>query len=200
MWARGVTRLIGMRVHLAGHSPKPPFLLVANHLSYVDIVVLARHLDCVFVAKRDVRNWPVLGRIIKRMDTIFVDRTRRGDVVPVNGQIEQALQHGDGVVLFAEGTSTAGQSVAPFKPALLDSAARAHIPVWHASLTYSEPSVCWYGDMTFPGHFFELLKCPGFTATLTFGDEPVCATDRKELARRLHAEVSTTFQPIREAQ
>jgi 1-acyl-sn-glycerol-3-phosphate acyltransferase len=199
-WARAMTRITGMQIRVEGAAPAAPFLLVSNHLSYVDIVVLAAHLDCVFVAKRDVRSWPFLGLIIERMDTIFIDRTNRRDVVRVNEQIDRALQSGDGVVLFAEGTSTPGSRVLPLKPSLLEIAARANFPVSHASITYSDPKVCWYADMTFAGHFFNLLKIPRYNATLVFGDEPVQETDRKRLAARLHQRIEEKFTPVLEAQ
>jgi 1-acyl-sn-glycerol-3-phosphate acyltransferase len=203
-WAWLVARLVGLRITVAGGAPTAPFLLVCNHLSYVDIVLLASQLDCVFVAKQDVRNWPVLGLMVAHMDTIFIDRASRRDVVRVNTQMERALQRGDGVVLFAEGTSTRGDRVLPFKPSLLNLPAHTNFPVSHAAISYRAPagavpaeqSVCWWGDMTFPSHFFHLLKLPQVEARLVFGDEPVQATDRKYLARKLHQSVSEHFVPV----
>jgi 1-acyl-sn-glycerol-3-phosphate acyltransferase len=188
-----------MRITVEGVPPKPPFLLVSNHLSYADIVLLATQVDCVFVAKRDVRSWPILGLIIESMGTIFIDRTSRRDVMRVNEQIDRALQAGDGVVLFAEGTSSPGARVLPLKPSLLNLVARKNHPVSYASITYSDPAVCWYGDMTFADHFFDLLKLPHFEATLVFGDVPVQETDRK-LARHLHQRIEEKFTPVMEAQ
>jgi 1-acyl-sn-glycerol-3-phosphate acyltransferase len=199
-WARGVARITGMCVSVEGRAPSRPFLLVSNHLSYVDIVLLAGQLDCIFVAKRDVRSWPVLGLMIESMDTIFVDRDNRKDLVRVNAEIDSALSAGNGVVLFAEGTSTRGDRVLPLKPSLLDLAAQRNFPVSHATITYSAPQVCWYGDMTFPGHFFDLLKLPHFAANLVFGDEPVRETDRKRLAHRLHQRIEEKFTPVMEDQ
>lgn len=203
-WARAMSRIVGMRVAVEGEPPRPPFLLVSNHLSYVDIVLLAAHLDCVFVAKHDVRNWPLLGLMVRNMDTIFIDRANRRDLLRVSEQIDQALQAGDGVVLFAEGTSTRGERVNPFRPALLEQAASARLPVHYASVSYRVPvntrpaheSVCWWGDMTFRDHFFDLLKLPHFEARVVFGAEPIQDTDRKHLARRLHRRIQDQFIPV----
>ena len=200
-WARWVIRIVGLRVQVTGHAPRPPFLLVSNHLSYVDIVVLAARLDCVFVAKRDVRNWPVLGLMVRHMDTIFVDRENHRDLLRVNARMDQALKSGEGVVLFAEGTSTAGDSVRPLRPSLLEHAARRNFPVCHASINYRAPagevpaaqSICWWGDMKFAGHFFNLLKLPSFEARLVFGETSHHAADRKQLARSLHASIRESF-------
>jgi 1-acyl-sn-glycerol-3-phosphate acyltransferase len=199
-----MARVIGMRVRPTGTPPHPPFLLVSNHLSYVDIALLATQLDCVFVAKRDIRDWPALGRVVAAMDTIFIDREHPRDVVRVNERIAEALATGDGVVLFAEGTSTRGDRVLPLQPSLLDVAARRQLPVWYASLTYRTPAgavpadlaVCWWGDMLFFDHFFGLLKLPGFEARITFGPEPVRDTNRKQLAQRLHQSIAEQFIPV----
>jgi len=199
-WAQGVARIAGMKIRAEGRPPSRPFLLVSNHLSYLDIVVLSALVDCIFVAKRDVRNWPALGRMVAGMDTIFVDRQKRRDILRVNHAIERALSAGEGVVLFAEGTSTSGSRVLPLKPSLLNPAARQDLPVSYASITYGNPAVCWYGDMTFAGHFIDLLKTARLEATLVFGEEPVRETDRKRLAQQLHQRIAERFTPIAGAQ
>lgn len=82
-WARGVEWILGVRVDPLGLPPKAPFLLVANHLSYLDVVILAARLEAVFVAKQEVANWPVIGRLASLMDTIFVDRNAPRDTIRV---------------------------------------------------------------------------------------------------------------------
>ncbi len=202
--SRAIVRIVGMRIRVEGPAPAGAFLLVSNHLSYADIVLLASQLDCVFVAKLDVRSWPVLGLIIEQMDTIFVDRTSRGDVVHVNEQIERTLEAGDGVVLFAEGTSSSGDTVLPLKPSLLEFAAQRNFPVSYATVTYRTPecnppaheSVCWWGNMTFADHFFDLLKLPWFEARVVFGENTVRESNRKGLARRLHENIARRLTPV----
>jgi 1-acyl-sn-glycerol-3-phosphate acyltransferase len=203
-WARGVVLLARIKITLRGSPPAPPFFLVSNHLSYIDVIVIAAHADCVFVAKKDVSSWPVIGFLCAQMNTIFVDRESRRDVVRVNALIEKALAEGRGVVLFAEGTSTEGATVAPFNPSLLHHAAKTSLPVSYAAVSYRVPegetpahlSVCWWGDMTFAAHLFGLFQLPSVYATLSFGPEPIRSSDRKLLASELRRAVEGQFIPV----
>jgi len=105
-WSRVLLRLLRIEVVDSGESPEPPFLLVSNHLSYIDIPVLASRVDAFFVAKSEIAHWPVVGTLCRAMGTIFVDRESRRDVVRVLSELDQRLTEGHGVVLFPEGTST----------------------------------------------------------------------------------------------
>lgn len=203
-WSRGVCRLLGIRVRVTGMVPRPPFFLVSNHLSYLDIVVFAAHTPCRFVAKREVGTWPGLGMLARIMETIFIDRTVRRDALRALSQVDRAMQDGDGIVLFAEATSTAGQSVLPFRPALLEWAARTGQPVHYASVSYRTPdgcppahlAVCWWGEMTFGRHLAALARLPRIDASLHFGPAPIAGRDRKQLAGQLHEAVRAQFVPV----
>lgn len=203
-WARWVLRAINARVSARGRAPEAPFILVANHLSYVDIALLASRADAVFIAKSEIASWPLVGLLCKSVGTLFVNRSLRRDVPRVVGEIDRVLANGQGVVLFAEGTSSGGTEVLPFRPSLLEVAARQSTPVSCASLSYrtgseADPArsrVCWWGDMPFAPHAWRLLTLPGFDATLTFGGEPILDADRKRLAERLHEEVTRLFVPV----
>jgi len=195
-----------MRVTTEGAPPRAPFFLVTNHLSYTDVVLLASQLDCIFVAKREVQAWPFLGALTASVDSIFLDRENLRDILRVNDEIEHALERGDGIVVFAEGTSSRGETVLPLRPSLLELPARKDLPVRYASISYRTPegapaadrAVCWWGDMTFPGHFFRLLKLPYFEAQVVFGEKAIQEADRKQLARRLHQAISERFVPVTE--
>ncbi|NNG15064.1 MAG: 1-acyl-sn-glycerol-3-phosphate acyltransferase, partial [Gemmatimonadales bacterium] len=139
-WAGGSCRLLGMRRTIEGTPPlDAPFILVSNHLSYVDIILLASVVPGVFVAKREVRAWPMWGLFASAMRTIYVDRERRRDALRVASVIDSALGQGEGVILFPEGTSTDGSRVQPLKPALLAVAANSAHPVHYARLSYRTP-------------------------------------------------------------
>jgi len=189
---------------IEGKPPKGPFLMVSNHLSYVDIVAFASQSDCLFIAKKEVSNWPVIGMLAKSMNTIFIDRTNRGDIPRVLGLVEKSLQSGQNVILFAEGTSSPGETVLPFNSSLLEVATSARSPVFYASLSYETPtnhipahlSVCWWGEMTFLRHLFGLLKLPWFSARLVYGNQPIQRENRKVLARELWRKVISQFSPV----
>lgn len=203
-WARAVARVAGMRVNARGVAPRGPFLLVSNHLSYMDVIALASRLECVFVAKSEVERWPVVGRLCRSVNTIFVNRRNRRSLPRVLDAVSRSLREGPGVVLFAEGTSTGGARVAPFRSSLLEHAARARVPVHFASISYAAPpdgphaceAVCWWGDMTFLRHLYGLLALPHFDARLAFGGHTVWADDRKVLAGRLWLAVNAQFVPV----
>ncbi len=203
-WAKATAALLNLKISAVGARPPSPFFLVANHLSYVDIVVLATQLNCRFIARKDVSAWPVIGWLCRGAGTIFIDRENRRDLVRVNAAVERALAEGSGVVLFPEGTSSQGTAVLPFKPGLLQLAAKSGQAVSYAALSYRVPedeppahlSVCWWGDMTFIPHLAALLRLSAIDATLVFAREPIRADDRKQLARELHAAVEQAFIPV----
>jgi 1-acyl-sn-glycerol-3-phosphate acyltransferase len=203
-WARTIVTILGIKIRTNAIVPATPFFLVSNHLSYLDIVVLASQIDCVFIAKREVKGWPVFGLLSRSMNTIFIDRTRASDIPRVNALIAETLQRGQNIVVFPEGTSTAGANVLPFKPSLLEPAARGNFPVAYASIGYRTPpgempaqlSVCWWGAMTLLPHLWGVFRLSAIEATLTFGAETLQGTDRKELAQRLHDAVTQIFTPL----
>lgn len=203
-WGKVMARLIGMRVRVAGNPPEPPFVLVSNHLGYVDVILLASRLRCVIVSKAEVRDWPVVGRLCASVDTLFVQREQKRDIPRVMNEMERVLESGRGIVLFPEGTSSGGDGVLRFRASLLDSAARSGRPVHYASLSYRTPdgcrpareTVCWWGNMSFAPHVFNLLALRGFEARVVFGESPILEPDRKELAARLQREVERQFQTV----
>ncbi len=203
-WAVAGAWVLGVRVETEGQAPAAPFFLVSNHLSYLDILVFATLAPVRFVAKREVRGWPVVGLLARAMGTIFIARDVKRDALRALDAMADAIAQGDGVVVFAEATSTAGETVLPFRPALLEWAARTGHPVHYASLAYRTPpgsppahlAVCWWGDMTFGGHLVELARLPRVEATVRFGADPIAEQDRKRLAGRLHAAVTAQFIPV----
>lgn len=206
-WAKSMARLVNLKISVQGRAPHGAFYLVSNHLSYLDVVVYRALLDCVFIAKRDVAHWPVLGRMCRSMGTIFIDREKRRDTARVNALIEPIWAQGRGVLLFPESTSTQGATVLPFNSSLLEPAARASFPVSYAALSYSVPdgeppaylSVCWWGDMTFIGHLLEMLELREIRARVAFGAETIQASNRKALALKLHSAVKSEFTPMVQA-
>lgn len=203
-WARYSIWLTNGRLIVQGTPPKAPFVLVSNHLTYVDIPALFVSVDGVFVSKMEVRSWPILGPIVAGVNTIFVDRSRRSDVLRVNEQIAEQLDEKQGLIIFPEGTSTEGADVLPFKPSLLAFPASQGLPVHYATITYRTPegeipaniAVCWglNGD-PFLTHLFRFFGVSSYEIEVRYGDDPVLATDRKVLAEKLWEKVCQDFVP-----
>ncbi len=192
---RRALRVLGVRVTTTGRAPRGA-VVAGNHLGYLDILVLGALAPCVFVAKREVRAWPIFGWFARRAGTRFIDRTRRADVVRVAAEFAPVIAAGENLVLFLEGTSTDGRAVLPFRPSLLEPVVGAGWPAVPVALGYAVPAlhsaereVCWWGDMTLAPHLFGLAGLPRVNATVAWGEPIALTSDRKELAARLHAAV-----------
>ncbi|MGH1364696.1 MAG: lysophospholipid acyltransferase family protein [Calditrichia bacterium] len=195
-WAKSICRMIGMNIQVIGQAPKPPFFLVSNHLSYIDIILYFSLTDCIFVAKSEVSNWPVMGSLAKIAGTLFINRKQHRDIPRVNRLMQELLNEQQGILLFPEGTSSAGENVLPFKPSLLQFPAEQGLHIHCAAVKYVAPSgydvatdICWWGDMTFVDHLWKLFQIPCFSAKVAFSQQTASAEDRKAIA--VEAEVVT---------
>lgn len=201
LWAGSMRRLLGMRIQLHGPLPGRGAFVATNHLGYVDIVLLASLIPAVFVAKSEVAGWPLLGRAVRSVGTIFVDRKRRRDLTTANASIRSAIDRGDTVVLFPEGTSSSGDSVLPMRPSLLEVPATMDLPVSFAAIRYTTPlgspppgdAVCWWGDAEFFTHLVGLFALPHFTAHIRFGSQSIVEPDRKRMALKLENSIRYEF-------
>ena len=193
-WSRFACRVLGIRLATHGSMPSSG-LLVCNHLSYLDIVVLSSIQPCVFVAKRDVATWPLFGWLAHAAGTIFVDRERRLSSATAVDVIQDAIAAGAVVVIFPEGTSSDGSTVLPFKSALLESAVQLCCPVAAASIEYAlddgsvADEICYWRDMTLVPHLLNLFSKREIRANYSFSPAKVRAGNRKKIARELRDEV-----------
>ncbi len=203
-WAKSFVKISGMKIEVIGAPPRPPFFLVSNHLSYTDIPALRAVTEGVFVAKGEIESWFLAGRIVGDMGAIFINRNNRRDIPRAGTEIIKKLEDGEGVIVFPEGTSTKGETVLPFNSSFLEFAAKTDLPVSYASITYKTPNeepkasevICWWEDISFTAHIFRLFKLREFTAVITFGEEPIQNTKRKELAQALWEKVCEKFIPV----
>ena len=192
--SRRVLRIFGTETSVVGSIPQNG-LLVCNHLSYLDILILAALTPSRFIAKSEVRNWLVFGWFARLAGTIFVERSKRSQAARAAEEIGVALGEGPLVVLFPEGTSSGGETVLPFKSSLLEPATR-HLHALTAGLiAYELPDgnvseeVCYWKDMTLVPHLLNFLSKRTLQAFVHFTEAPRETTDRKVLARQLHSEV-----------
>ena len=204
MWSTAFVKISKMKTEVIGTPPKPPFFLVCNHLSYVDIPALRYVVEGIFVAKGEIRDWFLVGRMVRDMGNIFINRQRNRDIPRAGQEIIEKLDEGEGVMIFPEGTSTKGEEVLTFNSSFLEFAARTDLPVSYCSISYKTPAgeipaseaVCWWDDITFLNHMFRLFSVKEYTAIINFGEEPVANPNRKILARELHAKVKEKFIPV----
>jgi 1-acyl-sn-glycerol-3-phosphate acyltransferase len=203
-WGKAFVRIARMKVEVVGTPPKPPFFLVSNHLSYTDIPVIRSVLNGVFVAKGEIEGWFLAGRICRDMGAIFIDRQNRRDIPRAGQKILDALEKGEGVTVFPEGTSTKGENVLKFNSSFLEFAAQADLPVHYAAITYQTPAgelppsetICWWDEKSFGEHMWFLFQLKETTAIVTFGEQPIQSANRKELAQKLWESVNDKFIPV----
>jgi 1-acyl-sn-glycerol-3-phosphate acyltransferase len=192
--SRRALRIFHMEASVAGHLPVHG-LLVCNHLSYLDVLLLAALTPARFVAKSEVRKWPVFGWFARLAGTIFVERNKRCQAARTADEVGIALREGPLVVLFPEGTSTGGQTVLPFKSSLLEPATGNTHAVTAGLIAYElaggnvSEEACYWKDMTLLPHLINLLGKPGIQASVHFSTSQPGTTNRKVLARQLHSEI-----------
>lgn len=202
-WAAWTLRLLGVRVESVG-GPSGPSLIVANHLSWLDIFVLASQVDCRFVAKSEIARWPGVGLLARTVGTVFVDRGRRSDAARVAARMGDLLESDVSVVQFPEGAVMEGLVIGRFHPALFEPAARAALPCHPAALTYDTPqcglgtrfSVGWWGGVGLVPHAFRLVRCGEVVARCAWSPTPHADVDRKVLATIAQRSVEEAFEPL----
>jgi len=207
LWSRLQCGILGLQVDVLGRPPDGRYVMVANHLSYLDIWVLLWLCPSVFVAKGEIADWPLFGWVARSAGTLFVDRETRADVLRVGRQMTERLDAGIPLTLFPEGAASPGVDVRPFMPSLLQPAAATGAPCYGATLSYesTDPSIapgshiCWHDSSPFLPHILRLADARDLRATVRFTDEPVRSRDRKELARLLREAVASNFEPVRQA-
>jgi 1-acyl-sn-glycerol-3-phosphate acyltransferase len=193
-WSRFACRVLGIRVSTRGSMPRSG-LLVCNHLTYLDVIVLSSIGPCVFVAKRDISRWPLFGWLTSAAGTIFVEREHRLSSPAVVDLVRDAVAAGSLVALFPEGTSSDGSTVLPFKSALLESAVQLRCPVATGAIEYGldqgsvANEVFYWGEMTLVPHLLNLFFKRQIRAKCSFSLSRIRAGDRKEIARELRDEI-----------
>ncbi len=189
-WFTACNRVIGMRLHRTGLPVRGgPVLYLANHISYLDILLLGQHLDATFVAKSEVRDWPLFGTIAELGGTLFVSRraaSARGEAALIRSR----LVSGGRVILFPEGTSSDGTDVLPFKSALLGLAQDVPgLRIQPVTIAYPyrdrsgiDKRPAWYGDMSLLPHLWQLLHWQSGQAHLRF--HPPLQLDQRQIDRK----------------
>jgi 1-acyl-sn-glycerol-3-phosphate acyltransferase len=186
LWQRFVCFLMGIRVTVIGApTAERPLLLLSNHNSWLDIPILASVAPVSFIAKREVASWPVVGFLARTQRSVFVDRTRRHATGAHANEVANRLSQGDIIVLFAEGTSSDGNKVLPFRSALVGAAQMAIgdggvATVQPVAIAYQKmlglplgrqhrPLVAWYGGTSLMPHLKRVLSEGGIDVHVVFG-------------------------------
>lgn len=189
-----------LKVSVVAHGVPPKWgMLVSNHFSYLDFLVFASVQPMIFVARADVRRWPVFGWLVWLAGTLFLERKRRLDVAGLNLRLTPLIVRGNVIGWFPEASRSGGQGVGRFHSALLVPAWSRGWPVTPACLRYTlaegspRGEVCYRGGSTFLAHLLNLLTAKESQVSVVFGQRLTATTERKRFARELQSRVACLF-------
>lgn len=198
-WCERLFRISGVSLAVQGSVPAGgPMLLVANHVSWLDMIVLQSLLPCRFIAKAEVRHWPLIGTMASRCRTLYIDRSAPRATAAVTQAMAHALGEGDTLVLFAEGTTSDGTTILPFRASLLQGAIDAPAEVLPVALRYLDDATltvsrnaAFANDDTLLGAMWRALG-RDVTVQVAFGEALASeGRHRRALATELHSQVAS---------
>lgn len=202
-WAQAMLERLGVRLTVVGARRRAgPLLLVANHISFLDIVVLHATGYCRFVAKANVGRWPLIGTLATGTGTLYVQRESRRDARRVVQLMVDALAKGEIVAVFPEGTTGDGSTVLRFHSSLIQAAVAAGVPVQPVALRFFEgntPSraATYVGDHSLVGSIWRTLRARELRAVVVFGaPQAAGGRDRRAWARDLEADVAALHRSV----
>ena len=200
VWASRMVQYLGIDLRITGPVPVTgPLLLLANHISWLDIVVLHAAHHCRFVSKADVRRWPLIGTLATGAGTLYIQRESRRDALRVVHHMAQALQDGDILAVFPEGTTGDGNSLLPFHANLIQAAIAAQAPVQPVALRYTDVAtgansraISYIDDETLVGSIWRTLCAERVRADVVFGaPQTADGRDRRTWAGDLRNTIDT---------
>ncbi|MFI5931623.1 lysophospholipid acyltransferase family protein [Actinoplanes sp. NPDC051494] len=187
--ARGLLAAMGVKLVWRGPAPRPGSLLVANHVSWLDVLALLAVTPSRVIAKSEVATWPFVGLIARAGGAIFLDRSRPRQLPAAVAEVAATLRAGHSVAVFPEGTTFCGTERGRFRPAVFQAAADARVPVVPISIRYGSPSAAFVGDDTLWSSVRRVVALRGLTVTLVGAPAliPEPGADRRVLARAAQA-------------
>lgn len=177
-WSLQMLALLNVRLEVHGQPPRAgPVLLVANHISWLDILVMHAARYCRFVSKADVRRWPLIGTLATGGGTIYIERESRRDAMRVVHAMAASLKRGEVVAVFPEGTTSDGIALLPFHGNLIQAAVSAHAPAQPVGLMFIDAktrqvsrSPSYVGDETLLGSVWRTVSGPPLVAVVHYGE------------------------------
>jgi lyso-ornithine lipid O-acyltransferase len=186
--ARILLRVHGIEVEERGSRPAGPALIVSNHVSYLDPLVVMAASPSLPIAKDEVRGWPVIGPLCARAGVQFVARSRATSGAAVLRTMAKTLLEGASILNFPEGTTTCGREVLPLKTACFGAARIARAPVVPVAIAWESESLSWTGDASFVPHYLQMAARERTRVRLRWGGplQPSGEATDREIASRAH--------------
>lgn len=198
VWARRMLVIIGIEVRVKGHPAQGPVLMAANHISWLDILVMHAACHCRFVAKSEIRSWPLVGMLTTGGGSLYIERASNRDAMRVVHQMAEALQQGDVLAVFPEGGTGDGITLLPFHANLLQAAISANAPIQPIALQFMDAHTleislapCYRDDDTLISSLWRTLCAPALLAQVRYGDKQFSdGRNRRAWAQDLQATVA----------
>jgi len=179
-WGKISLIILGFRIKRNAFPKAANYLLMPNHRSYIDIMIAAVCSPSAFVAKAEVKKWPVLGQALKANQTVIVNRNELKSLMNTMHQIKKSIERGISITVFPEGTTFEGPGIKPFKNGTFKIAADLAIPIVPCAIEYHDKKMAWIGNDAFVPHFFRQMWQPISRAEIRFG-QPIVCSDYLEL-------------------
>lgn len=197
--ARLLVKLLGVRIGVQGTSCNPEGLVVANHRSYIDVLVLLALFPCAFLAKSEIRRWPLFGAVAQRIGSVFVDRSSKESRQRVRRQIVDRVLVGQRVVTFPEGTTSAGPGVRPFHRGLFHEAAERRVGMTPVAIEYADAADAWINDDDFVSHFLRRFGKPHTYVAVRIGAQIPPTTDGADSCIRAQRWIEAALVDLKDA-
>ena len=202
VWARGMLRIIGIEVRVKGHPAAGPVLMASNHISWLDILVMHAACHCRFVAKSEIRSWPLVGVLTTGGGSLYIERASNRDAMRVVHQMAEALQQGQVLAVFPEGGTGDGTTLLPFHANLLQAAIAVDAPIQPIALQFLDAQTqqvslapCYHHDDTLLSSLWRTLCAPPLLAQVRYGEsQHAQGRSRRVWAQDLQATVARLCQ------
>ncbi|CAN7580016.1 1-acyl-sn-glycerol-3-phosphate acyltransferase [Acidovorax sp. Leaf78] len=202
-WSLQLLARLGISLRVVGQPPVAgPVMLVANHISWLDIPVMHAGRHCRFVSKSDVKGWPLIGTLATAAGTLYIERSSRRDALRMVKSMQDALGRGEVLAVFPEGTTGDGRDMLPFHANLIQAAVAAQAPVQPVGLRFADKATgatsfapSYIGDETLIGSIWRTLSAPPIEAVVHYGEiQQPEGRDRRVWTQNLHGTVDTLRQ------
>jgi len=201
VWSMELLAHAGISLRILGRPPViGPVMLVANHISWLDIPVMHAARHCRFVSKSDVQGWPLIGTLATAAGTLYIERSSRRDALRMVRSMQEALERGEVLAVFPEGTTGDGREMLPFHANLLQAAIATGVPVQPAALRYRDAdspvsaAVAWVGDATLVQSLWAVANADGLVVRVRWLDARATAhADRRALAEHLREDIGAAL-------
>ena len=201
-WYQRACRILNLQLSVAGDITRQPCLVVSNHISWLDIIVIGSHIPVHFLSKAEVRQWPIIGWLAACTGTLFIQRGS-GESATMANTIANTISSGDSVLVFPEATSTDGKELKRFFPNMFAAVSKTNVPVQPLALEYTEhkqrsTSAPFINDNTFFRHLLLILKNDHINVAITFlpAIQNTPQADKKTLSINSRNAILSVIQPI----